>query len=77
MNTHEEKAILVSLAVTAAQKLDAADSMAELEGLARAAGAEVVHKVFQSRPSPTAKFFIGPGKVEEIRRIREELGAGP
>jgi GTP-binding protein HflX len=70
-----DKAILVNLSKPGRERLDSADSMAELEGLARAAGAAVLGKVFQVRPSPTPKYFIGEGKVEELQAMRSELGA--
>jgi len=70
-----EKAILVSLATTAAEKRNAADSMAELKGLARAAGAFVADEVFQVRPAVSRRSFIGKGKVEDVKRLLEELGA--
>ncbi len=70
-----EKAILVSLATTAAEKRNAADSMAELKGLARAAGAFVADEVFQVRPAVSRRSFIGRGKVEDVKRLLEELGA--
>jgi GTP-binding protein HflX len=69
------KTILVNLATTAADKQDAPDSMAELEALARAAGAAVVDKVFQVRPSISPRSFIGRGKVEDVQRRVEDLGA--
>jgi GTP-binding protein HflX len=71
-----EKAILVHLAVNIRQKLEAEDSVEELGGLVRAAGATVVEKVFQVRPKVNPKTFIGEGKVEEIRRLVRELEAG-
>jgi len=71
-----DKAILVHLAVTAKQKLEAEESMDELAGLARAAGAAVAEKVFQVRPAISPKTFIGEGKVEEIKRIANEIEAG-
>jgi GTP-binding protein HflX len=70
-----EKAILVNLAVNQREKLEAEESMDELAGLARAAGAHVVEKVFQVRPSPSPKYFIGQGKVEEIKRTANDLDA--
>jgi len=71
-----EKAILVHLAVNIRQKLEAEDSVEELGGLVRAAGATVVEKVFQVRPKVNPRTFIGEGKVEEIRRLVRELEAG-
>ncbi len=69
------RAILVSLAVTAAEKNEAEASMAELEGLTRAAGAEVVRKVFQVRPAVSPRYFIGQGKVEEIKGLAKQVEA--
>jgi GTPase len=71
-----EKAILVNLAINKKQKLEAEESMDELAGLARAAGARVVEKAFQVRPAISPKYFIGEGKVEEIKRIANEIDAG-
>jgi GTPase len=45
------------------------DSLDELAGLARAAGAEPVGRVVQSRASPDAATFVGKGKVEEIHDL--------
>jgi GTP-binding protein HflX len=70
-----EKAILVNLSTNQKEKLEAEESMDELAGLTLAAGAQVVHKVFQVRSSASPKFFIGEGKVEEINQLKSELGA--
>lgn len=70
-----EKAILVNLATNQQERAEAAESMQELELLARAAGAVVVAKVFQYRPNISPRYFIGEGKVEEITRLKEENGA--
>jgi GTP-binding protein HflX len=70
-----EKAILVNLATSQKERLEADESMDELAGLARAAGAHVVEKVFQVRPSVSPKYFIGQGKVEEIRKLINEVEA--
>ena len=70
-----EKTILVNLAINKQEKLEAEESMEELAGLAAAAGAQVVKKIFQNRPSVSRRYFIGTGKVEEIIRIKEELKA--
>jgi len=68
-----EKAILVNLATTKKEKLEAEESMQELEGLAKAAGAQIVEKTFQFRPEISPKYFIGEGKVLEIAQMKEEL----
>ena len=44
----------------------AEESLEELATLARSAGAEVVEKILQSRPSLEASTLIGSGKVEEL-----------
>jgi len=70
-----EKAILIDLVTSAKEKLEVSESMIELAGLARAAGAEVVERIIQHRPAPTPRFLLGAGKVEDLRGIIEELGA--
>jgi len=70
-----ENSILVSLATNVREKREADESLEELAGLARAAGARVVERVCQVRPAVSPKFFIGEGKVEEIRKLAGELGA--
>ncbi|MDD8027903.1 MAG: GTPase HflX, partial [Acidobacteriota bacterium] len=70
-----EKAILVSLARNAREKIEAADSLEELAGLVRAAGAEVAASVLQVRPSISPKTYIGEGKSEEIGWLVEDKGA--
>jgi len=54
---------------------DHEDSLDELEALARAAGAEPVGRVVQSRSSPDASTFVGKGKVEEIHELVHATGA--
>ncbi len=70
-----ERAILVNVATTKSEKDDAEESMRELAGLARAAGAEVVGTVFQVRPRYSPRYFVGEGKVADISAMRGDLGA--
>jgi len=70
-----EKAILINLSTTKKEKLEAEESMEELAGLTKAAGAQVDQKIFQFRAEISPKYFIGEGKVWEIARIKEELKA--
>ncbi len=70
-----EKAILVNLAINKREKTESEESMDELSGLAQAAGARVVKRIFQNRPSISPRYFIGQGKVEEIKQIKEALEA--
>jgi len=52
---------------------DALDSLEELEGLAHAAGVQVVDKVTQKRGFPDSATLFGRGKVEELaHRVQDE-----
>ncbi|MBN1938438.1 MAG: GTPase HflX [Candidatus Aminicenantes bacterium] len=70
-----DRTILVHLACGPKKQTEAAESMAELEGLAKAAGAGIVRKIFQTRPAADARTFIGPGKVEELKSLGVEANA--
>lgn len=81
--THEvdhdlaDRAILVSL-VTPSDKrsgMNPEQSLDELINLAETAGVDVLTTLTQNRESVDTKWFIGKGKVEELRVISEELGA--
>ncbi|PWW00669.1 GTP-binding protein HflX [Paenibacillus cellulosilyticus] len=81
--THEvdnglaDRAVLVSL-VTPQDKrsgMNPEQSLAELVNLAETAGVEVLTTMTQNRESVDNKWFIGKGKVEELRAIADELGA--
>lgn len=54
---------------------DISESERELEGLAQAAGLEVLGILEQSRERPDPATYIGKGKVEELREAVEALGA--
>ncbi|MDH4217197.1 MAG: GTPase HflX [Candidatus Aminicenantes bacterium] len=68
-----EKAILIHLATNNKERIEAEESMRELRGLARTAGAEVVYEINQFRPKISPKYFIGKGKVEEIIDLKKEM----
>ena len=74
-----EKALLVGLNITTNTKkiddIDINESMEELKELVKAAGAEVVGSVIQNRTAREAAFFIGKGKVEEIKAYSDSLDA--
>jgi GTP-binding protein HflX len=61
-----ERAALVGLVLGAARRAEAEQSMAELEGLADAAGATPVLQVLQERARPDAATFIGSGKAKSL-----------
>ena len=66
MATLRERAALVGLALRRSNKHEAEHSMEELAGLAEAAGATVVLKMIQERPTPDPATFIGNGKLDEL-----------
>jgi GTP-binding protein HflX len=51
------------------------DSLTELALLADTAGLDVVGQASQKLASPNPKTFIGPGKVEEVKALAEEVQA--
>lgn len=68
----EEKAFLVGLELPTADKgLSLEDTMAELGELAKTAGATVVGVITQKRTRPDRTFYIGYGKVEELRLLAQ------
>lgn len=70
-----ENAILVHIATNKKEKLEAEESMEELKGLARTAGAEIRGEIFQFRPKISPKYLIGEGKVSELIDLKEKLQA--
>ena len=54
---------------------DPAERLAEVDDLARSAGATVVGTVTGRRQRPDAALFAGTGKVDEIAALRVEAGA--
>jgi len=73
-STIDEKAILVSLELKSRHLSEEAveHSLEELRSLAETAGVETVEAVVQYRDSVDAAWFIGKGKVEEIRMLKEQ-----
>ncbi len=63
-----EKAILVGLEQQGVSRWDLEDSLNELGQLARTAGAQVVETVVQKLEKPTAPYYIGKGKAQEVAR---------
>lgn len=69
----EEQLILVGVAVNDGD--DTAESLDELEELAKTAGAVTVAKVIQNRESVHPGTYIGKGKIEEVKELLAELNA--
>ncbi len=76
-DTDQERAILAGLTAESGESaLDSAErSLDELAELAEAAGAIVAGRALQHRQAPDPATFLGKGKLEEISRSAEVLGA--
>ncbi|ALS27923.1 GTP-binding protein [Paenibacillus sp. 32O-W] len=73
----QDRAVLVSL-ITPEIRRGSADpehSLQELVNLAETAGVDVAATVTQHRDAPDSKWFVGKGKVEELKAIGDERGA--
>lgn len=68
MEDNKEKAILVSVALNTKDK----QTIDELIELTKTAGAEVVDIVTQQRKSIDKTYYLGKGKLEEIKKLIEE-----
>ena len=79
MEKQQERALLIGLNITTNVKkiddIDINESMEELKELAKAAGAEVVGSLIQNRPAIDAAYYVGKGKVEELRAYCEATDA--
>ncbi|HZX21163.1 MAG TPA: GTPase HflX [Clostridia bacterium] len=76
MQGEKQRVILVGLNNTGEKEgVDIEASMDELSELAEAANAEVLAIAIQNRPSVDAAYYIGKGKVEEIKQLCETLEA--
>lgn len=72
----DDRAVLVSL-VTQKQKRNeelAEYSLQELVKLAETAGVQVLETMTQNKETKDSKWFIGKGKVDELKAMLEELG---
>ena len=70
-----ERAYLVGTELTGGRsEWSAEDSLQELALLADTAGLEVIGSTFQRIKMPYPKYFIGPGKIEQVAELRETLG---
>ncbi len=71
-----ERALLVGLERTDDSKWEHAESLQELGELVKSAGGEVVETMIQRRQSPTAAYYIGPGKANELAQLCKEQNVG-
>ena len=67
---------MVGLEHDGVTRWDLEDSLNELRELAATAGASVVDTVTQKLQHPTAPYYIGKGKAEEVGALCTEHGAG-
>lgn len=71
-NRRRERTLIVGLELTM-DTIDIDTSLDELQELVQAAGGVVVSRIAQKRDSIHPAYFIGKGKVEEIKLYCEEL----
>ncbi len=71
-----ERALLVGLERTHESKWDHAESLQELGELVKSAGGEVVETMIQRREAPTAAYYIGPGKANELAQLCKAQNVG-
>ncbi|MDE0085800.1 MAG: GTPase HflX [Candidatus Poribacteria bacterium] len=69
------RAILVGVKLRDALMHETEESLQELQQLTETAGIEVVCETIQSRNVPNPTYFIGEGKVEELKDVAAELEA--
>ncbi len=73
-HVNRERVLLVGLARSSREREDRAERLEELAQLARTAGGEVVEKLLQIREHVDPGWYIGRGKVQEIRAYVGTLG---
>lgn len=71
----KEKAVLFGLNFKTHTDWNIEDSIQELKQLVYTAGGEVVDIIIQERNIPTPNFYVGKGKIEEIKKIIVEKEA--
>ena len=69
------RAILVGVNLRDTSMQETEESLQELRQLTETAGIEVVCETIQPRNMPSPRYFIGEGKVEELKPLIEELNA--
>ena len=69
------RAILVGIKLRDNSMHETEESLQELQQLTETAGIEVVCETIQPRNTPNPTYFIGEGKVEELKPLVEELDA--
>ncbi len=62
-----ERCILVGMIRRGQSRWEVEDHLAELQALAQTSGAEIVETFIQERPAPDPAYFVGKGKIDEIK----------
>jgi len=75
IDNNEQRPERAILALVDCGEYDAEEALAELSALVDAAGGEVVAEAVQKRQAPDPKSWMGPGRLEEIRELGENLEA--
>ncbi len=71
----QEAALLVQVMIGRVNKAQTSDSLLELERLTDTANARIVGSITQHRSRPTPGFFIGEGKLADIKLACSRTGA--
>lgn len=69
INLTTEKALLIGVVLPHTSHWEVDDNLEELKLLAETAGVEVVDKLIQDRDKINPAYFVGSGKVDELKRI--------
>jgi GTP-binding protein HflX len=75
ITSKSETAILVAVNLPEGLPGETTEHLDELEFLAHTAGAVTLKRFTQNLPKKHPKFFVGPGKLDEIKKYVEESGA--
>jgi GTP-binding protein HflX len=68
-----ERAVLVGVeSKTGNNDWSIESSLEELSNLSTTAGAQVVAKIAQKKDRPSSTFYLGKGKLEELKQLKEE-----
>lgn len=73
--TKQEQEKLVLVGVCLGDEQETMDSLKELEELCNTAGAVVVGSIMQNREGFHPGYYVGTGKIDEIRELLDETGA--
>jgi len=75
--TKEEKiAVIVGVELSRSKTIPLEESMAELKRLCATADIEVVGEISQKRDRPDGRYYIGTGKIEELKALLAEKEVG-